>query len=208
MEVEKNAIPAIDFLELYDVKEIKDLNVTDRWQKADTSKSLAVPLGVRGKDDIVYLNLHERAHGPHGLVAGTTGSGKSEIVQSYMLSLAVNFAPEDVGFYLLILKGGGMANLFAKLPHLLGSITNLDGASSARALQSISVELQKITNLDGASSARALQSIRAELQNDNENLENTGLTTSMVIRNYINKEKLLTQKKRKTIQVSPYPIYF
>ncbi|EGO8357655.1 hypothetical protein EAB87_09560 [Enterococcus faecalis] len=47
--------------------------------KSDTSKSLAVPLGVRGKDDIVYLNLHERAHGPHGLVAGTTGSGKCEI---------------------------------------------------------------------------------------------------------------------------------
>ena len=144
VEVEKNAIPeAIDFLELYDVKEIKDLNVTDRWQKADTSKSLAVPLGVRGKDDIVYLNLHERAHGPHGLVAGTTGSGKSEIVQSYMLSLAVNFAPEDVGFLPIDFKGGGMANLFAKLPHLLGSITNLDGASSARALQSIRAELQK-----------------------------------------------------------------
>lgn len=48
---------------------------------------------------MVYLNLHERAHGPHGLVAGTTGSGKSEIVQSYILSLAVNFAPEDVGFF-------------------------------------------------------------------------------------------------------------
>lgn len=133
------------------------------------------------------MNLHERAHGPHGLVAGTTGSGKSEIVQSYMLSLAVNFAPEDVGFLPIDFKGGGMANLFAKLPHLLGSITNLDGASSARALQSI------VQNY----------------KNDNENLENTGLTTSMVIRNYINKEKkLLTQKKRKTIQVSPYPIYF
>lgn len=144
--------------------------------KADTSKSLAVPLGVRGKDDIVYLNLHERAHGPHGLVAGTTGSGKSEIVQSYMLSLAVNFAPEDVGFLPIDFKGGGMANLFAKLPHLLGSITNLDGASSAR----------------------ALQSIRAELQKRQRKFENTGLTTSMVIRNYINKEKkLLTQKKRK-----------
>lgn len=80
-----------------------------------------------------------------------------------------------------------MANLFAKLPHLLGSITNLDGASSAR----------------------ALQSIRAELQKRQRKFENTGLTTSMVIRNYINKEKkLLTQKKRKTIQVSHYPIYF
>lgn len=144
VEVEKNAIPeAIDFLELYDVKAVDELNIGTRWTKADTSKSLAVPLGVRGKDDIVYLNLHERAHGPHGLVAGTTGSGKSEIVQSYILSLAVNFAPEDVGFLPIDFKGGGMANLFADLPHLLGSITNLDGASSARALQSIRAELQK-----------------------------------------------------------------
>lgn len=144
VEVEKNAIPeAIDFLELYDVKDIDSLSIGQRWSKADTSKSLAVPLGVRGKDDIVYLNLHERAHGPHGLVAGTTGSGKSEIVQSYILSLAVNFAPEDVGFLPIDFKGGGMANLFANLPHQLGSITNLDGASSARALQSIRAELQK-----------------------------------------------------------------
>ncbi|MGG0454566.1 type VII secretion protein EssC [Bacillus mycoides] len=144
VEVEKNAIPeSIDFLELYDVKNVGDLHIGARWEKADTSKSLAVPLGVRGKDDIVYLNLHERAHGPHGLVAGTTGSGKSEIVQSYILSLAVNFAPEDVGFLPIDFKGGGMANLFKNLPHLLGSITNLDGASSARALQSIRAELQK-----------------------------------------------------------------
>ncbi|MGM0165618.1 type VII secretion protein EssC [Enterococcus sp. AZ135] len=144
VEVEKNAIPeAIDFLGMYEVKRTEELQIAQRWQKANTSKSLAVPLGLRGKDDVVSLNLHERAHGPHGLVAGTTGSGKSEIVQSYILSLAVNFAPEDVGFLPIDFKGGGMANLFAKLPHLLGSITNLDGASSARALQSIRAELQK-----------------------------------------------------------------
>ena len=62
-------------------------------------KSLAVPLGLRGKEDIVNLNLHEKAHGPHGLIAGTTGSGKSEIIQSYILSLAVNFHPYEVAFY-------------------------------------------------------------------------------------------------------------
>lgn len=144
LEVEKNSIPeTISFMELYQTKDVKDLNVLARWKKADTSKTLAVPLGVRGKDDVVYLNLHERAHGPHGLVAGTTGSGKSEIVQSYILSLAVNFSPEDVGFLPIDFKGGGMAHLFKKLPHLLGSITNLDGASSARALKSIRAELQK-----------------------------------------------------------------
>lgn len=144
VEVEKNSIPeAISFLGLYNVKTVDDLNIPSRWSVADTSKTLAVPLGLRGKDDIVYLNLHERAHGPHGLVAGTTGSGKSEILQSYILSLAVNFAPEDVGFLPIDFKGGGMANLFAKLPHLMGAITNLDGAASARALKSIRAELQK-----------------------------------------------------------------
>ena len=150
IEVEKNSIPdTISFMELYGVKQVEELDVEKRWQAADASKSLAVPLGVRGKDDIVLLNLHERAHGPHGLVAGTTGSGKSEIVQSYILSLAVNFAPEDVGFLPIDFKGGGMANLFAKLPHLMGAITNLDGAGTARALKSIRAELQKRQRLFG-----------------------------------------------------------
>ncbi|MBN7274909.1 type VII secretion protein EssC [Ligilactobacillus pobuzihii] len=144
VETEKNTIPdSIDFLSMYGVKQTSELQISKRWQKADTSKSLAVPLGVRGKNDLVYLNLHERAHGPHGLIAGTTGSGKSEIIQSYILSLAVNFAPEDVGFLPIDFKGGGMANLFKDLPHMLGSITNLDGAGSARALASIRAELQK-----------------------------------------------------------------
>lgn len=150
LEVEKNAIPeTVTFLGMYQVQNIEELQIKQRWQTANTSKSLAVPLGLRGKDDLVYLNLHERAHGPHGLVAGTTGSGKSETVQSYLLSLAVNFAPEDVGFLPIDFKGGGMANLFAKLPHLLGAITNLDGASSARALASIRAELQKRQRLFG-----------------------------------------------------------
>ncbi|GBG94792.1 Ftsk domain-containing protein [Ligilactobacillus salitolerans] len=144
VETEKNTIPdSIDFLSMYGVKKTNDLNIGERWAKADTSKSLSVPLGVRGKNDLVYLNLHERAHGPHGLIAGTTGSGKSEVIQSYILSLAVNFAPEDVGFLPIDFKGGGMANLFKDLPHMLGSITNLDGAGSARALASIRAELQK-----------------------------------------------------------------
>ena len=95
------------------------------------------------------MNLHEKAHGPHGLVAGTTGSGKSEIIQSYIISLAVNFHPYEVGFLLIDYKGGGMANLFKDLPHLMGTITNLDGAQSMRALASIKAELQKRQRLFG-----------------------------------------------------------
>lgn len=125
------------------------MKVQTRWKKNESHKSLAVPLGVRAKDDYVELNLHEKAHGPHGLVAGTTGSGKSEIVQSYILSLAVNFHPHQVGFLLIDYKGGGMANLFANLPHLLGTITNLDKSESMRAMASIKSELARRQRIFG-----------------------------------------------------------
>ncbi|WP_366249414.1 type VII secretion protein EssC [Terribacillus aidingensis] len=146
----KNSIPEqVTFLEMYGVEKVEELAIQARWRKNETYKTLAVPLGLRGKEDIVHLNLHEKAHGPHGLVAGTTGSGKSEIIQSYILSLAVNFHPYEVAFLLIDYKGGGMANLFRKLPHLMGTITNLDRAQSMRALASIKAELQKRQRLFG-----------------------------------------------------------
>ncbi len=146
----KSSIPeAVTFLEMFGVEQVEELQPLARWKQNETYKSMAVPLGLRGKDDIVYLNLHEKAHGPHGLVAGTTGSGKSEIIQSYILSLAVYFHPYEVAFLLIDYKGGGMANLFKDLPHALGAITNLDGAQSMRALASIKAELKKRQRLFG-----------------------------------------------------------
>lgn len=144
LESLKSAIPeSVTFLEMYGVKKVDELAIPTRWKSHSPHKSLAVPLGLRGADDYVMLDLHERAHGPHGLIAGTTGSGKSELIQSYILSLAVNFHPYDVSFLLIDYKGGGMADLFKELPHLLGTITNLDGAQSIRALASIQAELRR-----------------------------------------------------------------
>lgn len=146
----KSTIPeAVTFLEMYGIEKVEELTLRQNWAQNETYKSMAVPLGLRAKDDIVYLNLHEKAHGPHGLVAGTTGSGKSEIIQSYILSLAVYFHPYEVAFLLIDYKGGGMANLFKDLPHLLGTITNLDGAQSLRALASIKAELKRRQRLFG-----------------------------------------------------------
>ena len=140
----KSSIPdSVTFMEMYGAETFEDLQVSSRWEKNAPYKSLAVPIGLRGQGDLVRLNLHEKAHGPHGLIAGTTGSGKSETIQSYILSLAVNFHPHDVAFLLIDYKGGGMANLFKNLPHLLGTITNLDGAQSMRALASINAEIHR-----------------------------------------------------------------
>lgn len=141
-----NSIPeTVSFLELFHAKEVNDIAIREKWLTSESAKSLAVPIGYKGKEDIVYLNLHEKAHGPHGLLAGTTGSGKSEFLQTYILSLAVHFHPHEVAFLLIDYKGGGMAQPFRNIPHLLGTITNIEGSKnfSARALASIKSELKK-----------------------------------------------------------------
>lgn len=141
--VSSNVPESISFFDMYGITSPSELKAEKRWKENQSSKSLAVPLGLRAKDDVVMLDIHEKAHGPHGLVAGTTGSGKSEILQTYILSLAVNFHPNEVGFLLIDYKGGGMANLFAELPHLVGTITNIDKLESTRALASIKSELAR-----------------------------------------------------------------
>ncbi|MCY8495882.1 type VII secretion protein EssC [Bacillus atrophaeus] len=141
-----NSIPeTVSFLELFHAKEVKEIGIRQKWKTSESTKSLSVPIGYKGKDDIVYLNLHEKAHGPHGLLAGTTGSGKSEFLQTYILSLAVHFHPHEAAFLLIDYKGGGMAQPFRNIPHLLGTITNIEGSKnfSMRALASIKSELKK-----------------------------------------------------------------
>lgn len=119
---------------MYDVGKVQQLNSLNRWQKSNPMESLATPVGYGKNNEIQYIDLHEKAHGPHGLVAGMTGSGKSEFIITYILSLAVNYNPYEVQFILIDYKGGGLAGAFEnansgkKLPHLVGTITNLDAS--------------------------------------------------------------------------------
>lgn len=119
-----------------------DLDLEARWRNTHVEKSMAAPLGI-SKSSEIELDLHDKAHGPHGLVAGTTGSGKSEILQTYILSMATLYHPYEVGFVIIDFKGGGMVNQFKNLPHLVGAITNIDGKAIERSLKSIRAELQK-----------------------------------------------------------------
>lgn len=133
----------ISLYRLLDIKNAEDLNLAERWRSSQVYTSMAAPMGVRAGGDIVYLDLNEKAHGPHGLVAGTTGSGKSEILQTYILSIATLFHPYEVAFVIIDFKGGGMVNQFKNLPHLVGAITNIDGKEIDRSLLSIRAELRK-----------------------------------------------------------------
>lgn len=131
---------SLTFLEMYGVEIVEDLNVIERWKKNKTYDNMRALVGQRAGGTDCFLDIHEKYHGPHGLVAGTTGSGKSETLQTYILSLALNYSPDDIGFLLVDFKGGGMANLFTDLPHTLGQISNLSGAQVRRAMVSIKSE--------------------------------------------------------------------
>ncbi len=133
----------ITLFELLNILSTEDIDLEKNWRTSQVYNSMAAPLGVRAKNQIVSLDLNEKHHGPHGLVAGTTGSGKSEILQSYILSMAVLFHPYEVGFVIIDFKGGGMVNQFTDLPHLVGAITNIDGKEIDRSLLSIKAELRK-----------------------------------------------------------------
>ena len=144
----KNSLPTVyPFLEMFDVGTIEQLNIEQRWINSDSTMSLRTPIGIDSTGRKIFLDVHEKYHGPHGLIAGSTGSGKSEFIITYILSLAINYHPDDVAFVLIDYKGGGLAGAFQKknikLPHLVGTITNIDKIGLQRSLSSIESELRR-----------------------------------------------------------------
>jgi len=133
----------LTFLEMFKVGRIEHLEIKRRWRENLSYRSLEAPLGIKAGDTQFFLNIHEKYHGPHGLIAGMTGSGKSEFIQSLILSMAINYHPYDVSFILIDYKGGGMANCFIGLPHVAGTITNLGGSQIRRSLVSLQSELKR-----------------------------------------------------------------
>lgn len=145
VSLESELTKSISMYEMLNIFTVDDLDLKKRWADSQVFKSMSAPLGVKTKNEVVYLDISDKAnaHGPHGLVAGTTGSGKSEILQTYVLSMATLYHPYDVGFVIIDFKGGGMANQFKDLPHMMGAITNIDGREINRSLLSIKAELVK-----------------------------------------------------------------
>ncbi len=149
LNVEGKLPSKLSFLNMYQIGTVEQLNAISRWQKNNPIQSLQAPIGVGKNQELIRLDLHEKYAGPHGLVAGMTGSGKSELLITYILSMAVNYHPEEVQFILIDYKGGGLSGSLEnhltgeRLPHLVGTITNLDATEIKRSFASIDSELKR-----------------------------------------------------------------
>jgi len=137
----------VTFESLFGVEDIYDIPIKKLWKENNPANRIRVPIGMSEQKRKIYLDVHEKFHGPHGLVAGTTGSGKSELLQTYLLSLCLSFSPNDVSFFIIDYKGGGMGNLLSKLAHCAGSVSNLSGSMINRSLLAIVSENKRRQSL-------------------------------------------------------------
>ncbi|WP_435079587.1 FtsK/SpoIIIE domain-containing protein [Clavibacter michiganensis] len=111
----------------------------DRLPHPRRPRTLAAVIGV-GHDGPVSVDLV--ADGPHAVVAGTTGSGKSELLITWMAALAAAHPPEEVTVLLVDFKGGAAFDPLLVLPHAVGLVTDLDGQGARRALESLRAEIR------------------------------------------------------------------
>lgn len=133
----------VTLLELIGANELSEINVLEIWKQSKPFDTLAVPVGTGGGGKRLVLDLHEKAHGPHGLVAGTTGSGKTALLSTYLALAALHYHPHELGFIGIDFKGGDLIRDLKELPHMIGTLTNLDGSGTDRAIKILRGEIKK-----------------------------------------------------------------
>ncbi len=118
----------IRLLDLMRVSSADSVDPQHTWQRGESGQLLQTPIGIRADGEPLILDLKEAAHGgmgPHGLVVGATGSGKSELLRTIVTGLAIGHDPETLSFVFVDFKGGAAFAELARLPHAAGLITNL-----------------------------------------------------------------------------------
>ncbi len=150
---------AARLLDVVDLPQPSGAIVAERWQRGPATTSAVVGVGI---DGAFALDLVK--DGPHGLVAGTTGSGKSEFLQTLVASLALANHPDQMTFVLVDYKGGAAFSVASDLPHTVGLVTDLDQHLVERALRSLRAELTRREHVLAASGAKDIEDHQAHLE--------------------------------------------
>jgi S-DNA-T family DNA segregation ATPase FtsK/SpoIIIE len=142
----------VSLTQLLDLPEPTGEQVAERWRSTGAA-------GLRGLIGVTVEGPYAidlRADGPHALVGGTTGSGKSELLQTLIASLAVSVPPDRLAFLLVDYKGGAAFKDCRHLPHSAGMVTDLDEHEVHRALVSLEAELKRREEVLRAAGAKDL----------------------------------------------------
>jgi S-DNA-T family DNA segregation ATPase FtsK/SpoIIIE len=117
-----------DFMELLSLGDVRTLDPNAAWRPRPARDRLRVPIGLGEGGAVIHLDIKESAQqgmGPHGLVIGATGSGKSEFLRTLVLGLAMTHSPEQLNMVLVDFKGGATFAGMSEMPHVSAVITNL-----------------------------------------------------------------------------------
>lgn len=140
-------IPAgYGFMEMFGGQTLDDLQISSYWEKSlepETADWMAGLVGVMSGGEVRELRYSADRDGVHGMVAGSTGSGKSELLMTLILGLAVRHDPSVINFVLVDFKGGAAFEPFRNLPHCVDIVTNLEGNAVERMFAAINAELNR-----------------------------------------------------------------
>jgi DNA segregation ATPase FtsK/SpoIIIE, S-DNA-T family len=136
-------------LDLFPSKNLDEIPIKEYWSSEGKGNFtyLKTPIGKLNRTTPLFLDLNDgdNAHGPHGIIGGMTGSGKSVLIKTLLLSFAMTHHPYDLNFALIDYKGGGDFLELLSLPHVVGFITDIENHEdyAHRVIEALSGELQK-----------------------------------------------------------------
>ncbi|MGW4900844.1 FtsK/SpoIIIE domain-containing protein [Streptomyces albidoflavus] len=161
-ETEDSALPgASRLLDVLQLEPPTSEAITARWRTGGQST-----MAVIGESYDGPFGIDMRKDGPHGLIAGTTGSGKSELLQTIVAALAVANTPENMTFVLVDYKGGSAFKDCVKLPHTVGMVTDLDAHLVERALESLGAELKRREHILADADAKDIEDYQDLVRRD------------------------------------------
>ncbi|MEU8348521.1 FtsK/SpoIIIE domain-containing protein [Streptomyces sp. NPDC048845] len=161
-ESEDSALPGSSrLLDVIDMEPPSGDAVAARWRLGGMSTTAVIGESYDGP-----FGIDIRRDGPHGLIAGTTGSGKSELLQTIVASLAVANTPEAMTFVLVDYKGGSAFKDCVQLPHTVGMVTDLDAHLVERALESLGAELKRREHILAAVGAKDIEDYQDLMRRD------------------------------------------
>ncbi len=145
-----STVTLLEMLNLNTIDQLQEYT-SENWKRSMNPSSadwLYTAVGLLSGNEPRVLTFSAKADGVHGLIAGSTGSGKSELLMTLIIGMALNFNPDVLNFVLIDYKGGAAFEPFKKLPHKVDIVTNLDQSATARVFASIIAELDRRQKLN------------------------------------------------------------